>query len=187
MMSPWFYLVQTFISMGVFVTILLNGRDKLYGWLLGAAIQAVQAAYGAVTAQWGYLLALVPMTAFLTVFWDKLQDHREQRRYIEDLRERLKMFRDQPEPIIDAGMYRNTESLLAGMPVIQTGVVPRDQIIMNDVMDLRKILDTEEVKRADTQSAEPEPPSAGTEGDDSAERAGKEGSSSTPDAGNDRP
>lgn len=69
--------IQSVIALGVFVTILLNGRDKLYGWLLGAAIQLLQASYGALTAQYGYLLALIPYFAFLMVFFKKRRERRQ--------------------------------------------------------------------------------------------------------------
>lgn len=78
-MNTLYLVIQSVIALGVYVTILLNGRDKLYGWLLGAAIQALQATYGALTAQYGYLLAVVPLVAFLTVFLRKRRERQQPR------------------------------------------------------------------------------------------------------------
>lgn len=72
-MNVLYLIVQATIALGVFFTILLNGKDYLYGWLLGAVIQLLQATYGLVTNQWGYLLAIVPCVAFVAVFVHKLR------------------------------------------------------------------------------------------------------------------
>lgn len=71
------YLIwQGCISIGVYVTIKLNGRGRLHGWLLGAAIQLAQLSYGVVTHQWGFLLAALPGLAFLEVWVSKLRERK---------------------------------------------------------------------------------------------------------------
>ena len=76
-MNPVYLAIQSVIALGVYVTIILNGRDKLYGWLLGAFIQILQATYGLVTNQWGYLLAIIPCMAFIGVFVAKYKERKK--------------------------------------------------------------------------------------------------------------
>lgn len=76
-MNPIYLVIQSVIALGVYVTILLNARDKLYGWLLGAVIQVLQATYGLVTNQWGYLLAIIPCMAFTGVFIAKYKERKK--------------------------------------------------------------------------------------------------------------
>lgn len=70
-------IIQAIIALGVYVTIILNGRGTLYGWLLGAVIQLIQATYGLITNQWGYLLAIIPCIAFLGVFHHKRKERKK--------------------------------------------------------------------------------------------------------------
>lgn len=79
-MHWYYYLIQACISLGVYVVIKLNGRDKLYGWLIGAGIQLLQAFYGVLTGQWLYLLAVMPGIAFVEVFLKKVKEHEDNRR-----------------------------------------------------------------------------------------------------------
>lgn len=59
---------QACISLGVYVTILLNGRGLVWGWLVGAGIQCLNVGYGLVTHQWGFLLSVIPGIAFVQVW-----------------------------------------------------------------------------------------------------------------------
>lgn len=75
-MSPWFWIWQGSISVTVYITIKLNGRGWIHGWLIGFIAQVLQLGYGMITAQWGYLLAVLPGIAFLEVWLTKLRERR---------------------------------------------------------------------------------------------------------------
>lgn len=64
------------ISIGVFFTILLNGAGYLWGWLVGALVQALNVGYGVATHQYGFTLSAIALLAFLLVYRDKRHERR---------------------------------------------------------------------------------------------------------------
>lgn len=75
-MSWFFWVWQGAISITVYVTIKLNGRGWIHGWLVGFIAQILQLGYAVVTHSWGYLIAALPATAFMEVWVSKLRERR---------------------------------------------------------------------------------------------------------------
>lgn len=122
MNHPLFYVIQSIISIGVFVTIILNGRDKLYGWLLGAFIQVLQASYGLVTGQLGYLLAIIPGTAFMLVFERKRQERKQPKPLQWSF---VSLTDEQYEKLVSDWLQARDYGVLPKEVIYQNGIIPR--------------------------------------------------------------
>lgn len=75
---PWGLMIAGLVT----VTIWMNGRHWRPGWLIGAAAQAAQIGFGAVTGIWTFYFAALPLGMFLWNWWR--HPHREEalrRRY----------------------------------------------------------------------------------------------------------